>query len=199
MEPQSHSSVFGLNRASGEYTSSADRQELRGTNEYRPPKRPATLQGPSTGHKVVQRYPNRKSKSLTSGSDLPAAPEHTKGDDVWTFYRSVLAEYTSIEKVLSRLVQTDCRQYKLENPLEFAPQTTNTSSKYGKSRNPSPTSTPSNDSFPVDRLLWPNDGVIVLNGIGLSIQHLQHKLKSSLETSVERDTSLKSRRWMRND
>jgi len=33
------------------------------------------------------------------GSELPAAPEPTKGDDVWTFYRSVLAEYTSIEKV----------------------------------------------------------------------------------------------------
>lgn len=35
------------------------------------------------------------------GSDLPPAPEHTKADDVWSFYRSVLAEYTSIEKVLS--------------------------------------------------------------------------------------------------
>jgi hypothetical protein len=92
-------------------SSSADRHELRGTNEYRPTKRPATLQGPSTRYQVVQRYPNSKSKSLTSGSDLPAAPEHTKGDDVWTFYRSVLAEYTSIEKVPSRLIQADSRQY----------------------------------------------------------------------------------------
>jgi hypothetical protein len=34
-----------------------------------------------------------------SGSDLPTAPEHTKGDDIWTFYRSVQTERSAIEKV----------------------------------------------------------------------------------------------------
>lgn len=44
------------------------------------------------------------------GTDYPKAKELLKGDDIWTFYRSVLAERTSIEKVFSYKLHADNRQ-----------------------------------------------------------------------------------------
>ena len=44
------------------------------------------------------------------GTDYPKVQEHTKGDDIWTFYRSVQTERTSIEKVISNRLHADNRQ-----------------------------------------------------------------------------------------
>jgi hypothetical protein len=51
-----------------------------------------------TSNYIKVHYYERKTKN--SGHDPPPTPEHTKGDDIWTFYRSVQTEFTSIEKVI---------------------------------------------------------------------------------------------------
>ena len=152
-------------------------------------------------HDIIS-FKGARRRSCTAngpGTDYPKAQEHTKGDDVWTFYRSVQTERISIEKVISNRIHTNSRQYNLENPLEYVLPIINTSSKYGKLQNPFRTCTQSRNSSAQVHLQYTFDRALGLNEVDLLILLQQYKLKLLLAIFVERDISLKFLRWTRSD